>query len=287
MGHLSAWGLLSSLQLHVSLISHVGIQHQLRSFLGGSLTVSSMNPFDIPQIDLNLLASEFDIFTYRESVKASQRFFSAPAWKDYVVALHQPPANATSNEELDTYLRQNTIPASHASGTCVMSASDAQYGVVNPDLRVKGIQGLRIADASVMVRFPFLVCAEVTDLVWFDICSHSSQPVICKFLYTWLRKRLPTWSSLIGFMIYDAYQAKWCAAKSCFVSSLGAFVFLTHWIRITSSSVWSGPCYLISFSRTITPMLDSKCCQKTTKSLVSRASTSKSPTPVKVQHADP
>ncbi|KAL9714603.1 hypothetical protein Ac2012v2_001260 [Leucoagaricus gongylophorus] len=124
----------------------------------GSLTVSSTNPFDIPQIDLNLLASEFDIFTYRESVKASQRFFSAPAWKDYVVALHQPPANATSNEELDTYLRQNTIPASHASGTCVMSASDAQYGVVNPDLRVKGIQGLRIADASVM---PFITAGHL------------------------------------------------------------------------------------------------------------------------------
>jgi len=144
--------------------------------------VSSANPFDPPQIDPNLLASEFDIFTYRESVRASQRFFSAPAWKDYVVARRQPPPNATSDEELDTYLRENTISASHASGTCAMSASDAQYGVVNPDLRVKGTRGLRIVDASIMVGF-FLVRKEVIDLVWYDICSHSSLLVICRFLF--------------------------------------------------------------------------------------------------------
>ena len=64
-----------------------------------------------------------------------------------------------------------------------MSASDAQYGVVNPDLRVKGIRGLRIVDASIMVGF-FLVRKEVIDLVWFDICSHPSLLVTCKSLFT-------------------------------------------------------------------------------------------------------
>jgi choline dehydrogenase len=120
---------------------------------GGAITITSSNAFDPPQIDPNLLASEFDIFTYRESVKASQRFFAAPAWQDYIVAPFQPPVNATSDNDIETYLRENAIPAGHASGTCAMSAEDAQYGVVNPDLRVKGLKGIRVVDASIMVRF--------------------------------------------------------------------------------------------------------------------------------------
>lgn len=98
-----------------------------------------------------MLASEFDIFTFRENVKASQRFFEAQAWKDYVIARVQPPANATSDEALDAYLRSSAIASSHAAGTCAMSAKGARHGVVDPDLRVKGIEGLRVVDASIMV----------------------------------------------------------------------------------------------------------------------------------------
>ncbi|KAF9444152.1 GMC oxidoreductase [Macrolepiota fuliginosa MF-IS2] len=120
----------------------------------GSVSITSSDPFDPPRIDPNLLASEFDIFTFRETVKASQRFFAAPAWNDYVIAPFQPPANATSDEDLDAYLRGSAIASSHGSGTCAMSTQDAPYGVVNPDLRVKGIEGLRIVDASIMPFVP-------------------------------------------------------------------------------------------------------------------------------------
>ncbi|KAF5349556.1 hypothetical protein D9756_008804 [Leucocoprinus leucothites] len=147
----------------------------------GSVSITSSNPFEPPQIDPNLLASDFDIFTYRESVKASQRFFSAPAWKDYVVAPFRPPANATSDEDLDAYLRQNAISSSHAAGTCAMSAEDAQYGVVNPDLRVKGIKGLRVVDASIMPFIPaghlqvpvYVIAEKAADMIKSDWCSET------------------------------------------------------------------------------------------------------------------
>jgi choline dehydrogenase len=142
------------------------------------VTINSSNPFDPPQINPNLLASKFDIFTYRESVKASQRFFAAPAWKDYVIGPFQPPANATSDQDLDTYLRENAIASSHASGTCAMSAKDAKYGVVDPDLRVKGVKGLRVVDASIMVWFtPALMhpCTEYPQP--FIPAGHTQVPV--------------------------------------------------------------------------------------------------------------
>ncbi|KAJ3554607.1 hypothetical protein NP233_g12386 [Leucocoprinus birnbaumii] len=120
----------------------------------GTVTINSTNPFDPPIIDMNLLASDFDIFTFRESLKASQRFFSAPAWSDFIIESVQPPANTTTDNDLDEFLRQNSIPSSHACGTCAMSADDAQYGVVNSDLRVKGVTGLRVVDASVMPFVP-------------------------------------------------------------------------------------------------------------------------------------
>ncbi|XP_006458797.1 hypothetical protein AGABI2DRAFT_177008 [Agaricus bisporus var. bisporus H97] len=120
----------------------------------GSVSITSNNPFDPPQIDLNMLATDFDVVSFRESLKAAQRFLQAPAWNGYITAPFQPSADVTTDDQLDDFLRENVIASGHASGTCSMSPKGSNDGVVDPDLRVKGLQNLRIVDASVIPHVP-------------------------------------------------------------------------------------------------------------------------------------
>jgi choline dehydrogenase-like flavoprotein len=110
----------------------------------------SANPFDKPLIDPHYLTTEFDIVALRESVKASKRFVAAPAWADYVTS---PFGNlsATSDADIDDYIRGIASTVYHPVGTAAMSCSSSKSGVVDENLLVKGADGLRIVDASVFV----------------------------------------------------------------------------------------------------------------------------------------
>ncbi|KAJ6535897.1 pyranose dehydrogenase [Mycena vulgaris] len=120
----------------------------------GSVTINSSNPFDPPLIDPGLLASDFDLRALREGIKMARRFVAARAWAGYILNPVGALANATTNAELDTVIRATAGSASHLVGTAGMSARDAAYGVVDPDLLVKGARGLRIIDASVLPIVP-------------------------------------------------------------------------------------------------------------------------------------
>ncbi|KAJ7243021.1 aryl-alcohol oxidase [Mycena rebaudengoi] len=120
----------------------------------GSVRINSSNPLDAPLIDLGLLTSDFDLFAAREAIRLAQRFVQAPTWtRDYVIAPLQALDNAT-DDALDQYLRNATGSGAHFVGTAGMSARNARYGVVDPDLLVKGMRGLRIVDASVLPMIP-------------------------------------------------------------------------------------------------------------------------------------
>lgn len=110
------------------------------------------NPFDSPLINPAYFESEFDLFTGRETIKAFRRFVSAPAWKDVLIGPTGDIANATTDALLDDFIRNTALSAEHPVGTASMSKRDANWGVVNPDLLLKRASGLRIADASIMVR---------------------------------------------------------------------------------------------------------------------------------------
>lgn len=77
--------------------------------------------------------------------------YSAPVFSDSVSQTLLPAANATTDEELDAYIRNMATPFLHGVGSAAMSPFDATWGVVNPDFRVKGTSGLRVVDASVFV----------------------------------------------------------------------------------------------------------------------------------------
>jgi len=122
-----------------------------QNFIGGSVTLASSNPFDAPIINPNFLATEFDIFTMRAAMRSAGRFVSAPAWRDYVLAPFGGLENITTDADLDEYIRSGAVSISHPVGTAAMSPKGATHGVVDPDLRVKRVSGLRIVDASILV----------------------------------------------------------------------------------------------------------------------------------------
>jgi choline dehydrogenase-like flavoprotein len=118
------------------------------------VTISSTNPLDLPLINLNLLQSDFDFLAIREAFLAARRFASAPAWKGYLLS----EVTNITDDNLDEYIRNFTATVFHPVSTARMSRKDEEWGVVDPDLRVKGVEGLRIVDASVFVSAPFPLC---------------------------------------------------------------------------------------------------------------------------------
>ncbi|KAJ7693579.1 pyranose dehydrogenase [Mycena rosella] len=119
----------------------------------GSITINTNNPFDPPVIDLGLLQNDLDIFTLREGIKRANQFYSAPTWQDSIIGPTQDLENVTT-AALDEIIRNSAGVGLHMVGSAAMSPRDATWGVVNPDLLVKGIDGLRIVDASVLPFVP-------------------------------------------------------------------------------------------------------------------------------------
>lgn len=115
------------------------------------MTIGSSNPFDDPLIDPSFYASEFDLLTIHEGVKKAMKFSKAPVWKNIITGVLGPLANATTDTEIDNIIRNNTGSGLHPVGTAAMSPREANWGVVNPDLLVKKVSGLRIVDASILV----------------------------------------------------------------------------------------------------------------------------------------
>ncbi|KAF9450824.1 GMC oxidoreductase [Macrolepiota fuliginosa MF-IS2] len=128
----------------------------------GTVQLGSNDVLAKPLIDPGMLNSTFDVMALRESIKSAKRFFAAPAWKGFVLGIAGPLANATTDQELESFIRGNVFPSGHIVGTAAMSPQGANHGVVDPDLRLKHASGLRVVDASVM---PFVTC------------SHTQAPV--------------------------------------------------------------------------------------------------------------
>ncbi|KAF7368939.1 Pyranose dehydrogenase 1 [Mycena venus] len=121
----------------------------------GSITLSTRNPFDAPLIDPGLLVDDYDMFAMRVAIQKAVKFLSADAWKDFVIRPIDNLAQAlTSEEALESYIRETVINALHPVGSAAMSPKNATWGVVDPDLLLKGATGIRVIDASVMPLVP-------------------------------------------------------------------------------------------------------------------------------------
>ncbi|KAF8888875.1 alcohol oxidase [Infundibulicybe gibba] len=120
----------------------------------GSIKLKSSNPFDAPIIDPGLLKTQFDRIVMREAIKSVKKFYAASAWAGYIVAPTGGLEHAVDDASIDEYNKNTTQTIFHPVGTASMSARGAKGGVVDPDLRVKKVGGLRVVDASVLPFVP-------------------------------------------------------------------------------------------------------------------------------------
>lgn len=121
----------------------------LRPESRGSVTLASADAGAPPVIDPGFLTDERDIATLRAGVRMMHRVVAAPPLSDYA-GVDRHPVNIDDDAALDTLIRNRADTVYHPVGTCRMG-SDAD-AVVDPALKLNGIEGLWVADASVMPR---------------------------------------------------------------------------------------------------------------------------------------
>ncbi|MFS2326189.1 choline dehydrogenase [Brucella sp. H1_1004] len=129
--------------------AHVG---PMRSKSRGSVTLRSANPREKPVIQFNYMSHEDDWADFRHCVRLTREIFGQEAFAAYRGSEIQPGANVQSDDEIDDFLREHVESAFHPCGTCKMGSVDDPMAVVDPECRVIGVEGLRVADSSIFPR---------------------------------------------------------------------------------------------------------------------------------------
>jgi choline dehydrogenase len=118
----------------------------------GSVTLRSANPFEAPVIHANYLSTSNDLRSMIEGVRLSRSIAHSRAFAAYRGDELHPGAGATSDQDIAAFLRAEVETLYHPVGTCKMGHDP--MAVVDPQLRVHGIERLRVIDASIMPTIP-------------------------------------------------------------------------------------------------------------------------------------
>ncbi|MGR3793674.1 choline dehydrogenase [Vannielia sp. SX4] len=129
--------------------AHVG---PMRSPSRGEITLKSANPADAPRIFFNYMSEEQDWVDFRRCIRLTRELFRQEAFKPFVKHEIQPGDAAQSDEALDEVIREHAESAYHPCGTARMGRVDDPRSVVDPECRVIGVEGLRLADSSIFPR---------------------------------------------------------------------------------------------------------------------------------------
>jgi choline dehydrogenase len=114
----------------------------------GVVTLRSTDPYAAPRIETNALSHPDDVAILVEGVKITRRLIAAHAFDAYRGAELVPGPAAQSDADLEAHVRATAQSIYHPVGTCKMGCGDG--AVVDPELRVHGLAGLRVVDASIM-----------------------------------------------------------------------------------------------------------------------------------------
>jgi choline dehydrogenase-like flavoprotein len=118
----------------------------------GSVSLASPDPRAAPRIDPRLLSAPEDLAPLMRGIRMARQIFAAPGFEKYQGWEVAPGPQVQSDDEIEEYVRRTSSTVHHPAGTCRMGGDPAS--VVDPELKVRGVEGLRVADASI---FPLLV----------------------------------------------------------------------------------------------------------------------------------
>lgn len=148
-------GLGSGIEAGVARLSNAGVtlnSAYLHPRSRGTIRLASCDPADAPVIDPNYLADPHDRKMSIEGLRLAREIMAQNALKPFVMAERLPGPAAQTEEELFDYACANAKTDHHPVGTCKMgTGADAVVGL---DLKVHGLEGLRVCDSSVMPRVP-------------------------------------------------------------------------------------------------------------------------------------
>ncbi|MFK0206406.1 GMC family oxidoreductase [Agrobacterium sp. NPDC090283] len=151
---------------------------QLRPESVGTIHIRSNDPFERPFIRPNFLSTPADLEVMRRGMQIAREIISQPAMKDYVAHEMSPGPACQTDADWDAFTRNNGQTIYHNVGTAKMGIDE--MAVVDPQLKVHGLAGLRIADASVMPTVVagntqatvFMIAEKAADLITKDTSSY-------------------------------------------------------------------------------------------------------------------
>jgi 4-pyridoxate dehydrogenase len=139
----------------------------------GALNLASSDPATPIRIQQNFMSTEREWKTLRAGFKLFREIMSKPSLAPFIKSEIMPGAAAASDAEIDAHIRHTAITLHHPLGTCKMGSATDEAAVVDPELRVRGVESLRVVDASVMpdlisgnINAPVMMIAEkAADLI--------------------------------------------------------------------------------------------------------------------------
>lgn len=124
----------------------------IRAKSKGRIRLASSNTHVKPMIDGGYLSDPADLATLREGIKLGRILGNRPEWSEYLGEEVFPGPYVQTDEEIDEYIKSTLHTANALTGTCKMGTG--KDAVVGPDLRVHGVFGVRVCDASVIPTIP-------------------------------------------------------------------------------------------------------------------------------------
>ncbi|MEI2385125.1 choline dehydrogenase [Breoghania sp. JC706] len=129
--------------------AHVG---PMRSASRGTVQLAGPDPAAKPVIRFNYMSEPEDWADFRQAIRLTREIFAQDAFAPFRGKEIQPGEDAVSDAAIDDFVREHAESAYHPCGTCRMGAADDPFAVVDPECRVIGVKGLRVADSSIFPR---------------------------------------------------------------------------------------------------------------------------------------